>query len=71
MMGRKAFAAAAGLLLLAVVAAYSNHFSNPFELDDIHTIVRNESIRDLRNIPRFFADASTFSTLPANQTYRP
>jgi tetratricopeptide (TPR) repeat protein len=70
-MGRKAFAAAALLLLLAVAAAYSNHFSNPFELDDMHTIVRNESILDLRNIPRFFADASTFSTLPANQTYRP
>jgi protein O-mannosyl-transferase len=70
-MGRKAFGAAALLLLLAVAAAYSNHFSNPFELDDIHTIVHNESIRDLRNIPRFFSDASTFSTLPANQSYRP
>jgi hypothetical protein len=53
-----------------VFAAYANHFDNPFELDDIHTIVQNEAIRDLRNIPRFFKDASTFSTLPANQVYR-
>ncbi len=71
MNGSKTFAASALLVLLAVVAAYSNHFSNPFELDDMHTIVHNGSIRDLRSIPRFFADARTFSTLPANQTYRP
>ena len=64
-------ASAAVVLLLAVIAAYSNHFSNPFELDDTHTIVHNGSIRELTNIPGFFADARTFSTLPANQSYRP
>ena len=31
----------------------------------------NLFIRDLRNLPRFFADARTFSSLPANQSYRP
>jgi len=71
MKGSRRFAVAVLLLLLTVVAAYSNHFSNPFELDDTHTIVHNEAIRDLRNVPRFFTDASTFSTLPANQAYRP
>ena len=28
-------------------------------------------IRDVRNIPRFFVDASTFSSLPSHQSYRP
>ena len=59
------------LVFAAVVVAYSNHFSGPFELDDVHTIVQNEWIRDIRNVPRFFTDATTFSSLPANQSYRP
>ena len=59
------------LLLLAVLCAYSNHFGNGFHFDDGHTIVNNAAIRDLRNIPRFFRDATTFSTLPSNQSYRP
>jgi tetratricopeptide (TPR) repeat protein len=33
--------------------------------------VNNPWIRDLRNVPRFFADASTFSTYPSDQSYRP
>jgi tetratricopeptide (TPR) repeat protein len=62
---------AAAALVFAVVAAYSNHFANPFELDDVHTIENNEAIRDIRNLGRFFVDATTFSTLPANRVYRP
>ena len=60
-------AALAALVLLA----YSNHFQNSFHFDDSHTIVDNASIRDLRNLPRFFTDATTFSALPSNQSYRP
>ena len=60
-------AAQLGLLLLA----YSNHFNNSFHFDDFHSIVGNVWIRELRNIPRFFTDATTFSSLPANQSYRP
>jgi tetratricopeptide (TPR) repeat protein len=56
---------------LAVCAAYSNHFHNAFHFDDSHTIVQNPYIRDLRNLPRFFTDANTFSVLPPNRTYRP
>jgi protein O-mannosyl-transferase len=56
---------------IAILAAYSNHFHNSFHFDDGHTIQQNFYIRDLHNIPRFFADATTFSTLPANQTWRP
>src|SRR5438552_13990993 len=59
------------LLLIALVAAYSNHFHNSFHFDDAHTIVTNAAIRELRNIPQFFRDATTFSSLPSNQSYRP
>jgi hypothetical protein len=62
----------AGLgLVLAILAAYSNHFRNSFHFDDAHTIVNNAAIRELRNIPLFFRDATTFSALPSNQSYRP
>src|SRR6266699_1310506 len=60
-----------GLLLVALVAAYANHFHNSFHFDDAHTIETNAAIRELRNIPLFFRDATTFSSLPSNQSYRP
>src|ERR1700730_8023648 len=62
---------AAGLLLIIFLAAYSNHFQNGFHFDDAHTIENNAAIRELHNIPLFFRDASTFSSLPSNQSYRP
>lgn len=58
-------------LLVAVAAAYWNHFGNTFHFDDSHTVVDNPAIRSIANIPRFFADATTFSVEPAHQTYRP
>lgn len=58
------------LALLALVLTYSNHFHNPFQFDDAHTIETNMAIRKL-DIGKFFTDATTFSTLPANQSYRP
>ncbi len=61
----------ASLLLLLLYASYSGHFHNPFQFDDEHTIVTNKYIRDLKNIPLFFKDATTTSSLPANQAYRP
>jgi tetratricopeptide (TPR) repeat protein len=54
-----------------VCAAYANHFQNDFQFDDSHTIVNNLAIRNLANVPRFFVDATTTSSLPANQAYRP
>jgi tetratricopeptide (TPR) repeat protein len=59
------------LLLVTILAAYANHFHNSFHFDDAHTIENNASIRELRNIPQFFRDATTFSSLPSNQSYRP
>src|SRR6266496_5897270 len=61
-----------GAFLLAVLlAVYANHFHNSFHFDDAHTIVTNAAIRELRNILLFFRDATTFSSLPSNQSYRP
>ena len=59
------------LLIVALCIAYSNHFQNSFHFDDAHTIQNNAAIRELRNIPLFFRDATTFSSLPTNQSYRP
>ena len=50
--------------------AYWNHFDNEFEFDDDHTIVRNSAI-DTMNIAAFMKDPATYSTLPANQAWRP
>ena len=61
----------AAFLLAALLPAYANHFHNSFHFDDAHTVVNNASIRELRNIPQFFRDATTFSALPSNQSYRP
>ena len=59
------------LLLLAILATYANHFHNGFHFDDWHTIVNNVSIHELRNIPLFFRDATTFSAEPSTRSYRP
>ena len=59
------------ILLMGTVFAYSNHFGNGFHFDDSHVIVENAYIRNLRNIPLFFKDGTTFSSLPSNQSYRP
>jgi len=60
------------LLLITVVSiTYSNHFGNSFHFDDSHTIQNNLFIQDIKNIPLFFTDGTTFSSLPSNQSYRP
>jgi tetratricopeptide (TPR) repeat protein len=59
------------LLFTGVWLTYSNHFLNSFHFDDFHTIENNPAIRNLHQVPRFFTDGTTFSTLPSNQSYRP
>lgn len=61
----------APILMLVVIVSYSNHFQNDFHFDDGHTVVNNVYIRDIGNIPFFFKDATTSSSLPQNQSYRP
>ncbi|MFH0867429.1 MAG: tetratricopeptide repeat protein [Bacteroidota bacterium] len=58
-------------LFSGLILTYSNHFSNPFHFDDDHTIVTNVWIRNTENIPKFFIDGTTSSSLPQNQGYRP
>src|SRR5947209_1025654 len=71
-MREKALARLGGaLFLVALLTAYVNHFDNSFHFDDAHTVENNAAIRELRNIPLFFRDATTFSSLPSNQSYRP
>src|ERR1700690_2907044 len=62
------FAAAAALIVLL---AYASSFHNSFHFDDSHVIENNRYIRTLSSIPHFFTDARTFSSIPANSTYRP
>ena len=69
--GRRLYLCACGLALAALVGTYANHFRNDFHFDDGHTIQNNLYIRDLRNIPLFFLSTRTFSSNPANQSYRP
>jgi tetratricopeptide (TPR) repeat protein len=60
---------AAAVILIA--AAYANSLHNSFHFDDSHVVVSNVYIRSLHNVPLFFRDAHTFSSLPQNSTYRP
>src|SRR3984885_5004326 len=69
-MKRKALLLFVGLAVF-VTLVYSNHFANEFHFDDFHTIVQNPFIRDLHNVPRFFASAETPRVLPANRVWRP
>ncbi len=59
------------LVLVAVWVAYHQHFNNPFYFDDVHTVVSNKWVRQLDSFPKFFTDATTTSSLPRNQAYRP
>ncbi len=57
--------------MILFLAAYANSLDNSFHFDDSHVIESNAYLRSLRNVPLFFKDAHTFSSLPQNSTYRP
>lgn len=59
------------LLAVVCVGIYSNSFDHAYQLDDSYTIVTNPNLRSLRNIPRFFVDPSTYTSLRAQVDYRP
>ncbi|WP_025742723.1 tetratricopeptide repeat protein [Aquimarina pacifica] len=59
------------ILLISTTILYLNHFDNSFHFDDSHTVTGNVYIQDIKNIPLFFKDGSTISSLPQNQSYRP
>jgi protein O-mannosyl-transferase len=68
---RGTFAAACIVATAIVLLAYSNSFNNSFHFDDMHVVVQNLYIRSLGNLPAFFRDSNTSSSLPANAMYRP
>lgn len=70
-MSRSSFFIACVAAAALTVIAYANSFGNSFHFDDSHVIVTNIYLRSLSNVPRFFTDAHTFSSLPQNATYRP
>jgi len=65
------FAAACAAAIVLIVAAYANSLDNAFHFDDSHVVESNLFLRSLGNVPRFFTDPNTFSSLPQNATYRP
>jgi len=65
------FPVAVTVMLLLLIYAYANHFHNGFHFDDSHTIQSNIYITSVKNIPLFFQDSKTFSSIPSHQGYRP
>ena len=58
------------LLCAAGLIAFANAFPNSFHFDDIVGVVRNPAIRDLKNIPAYFTDPTTFG-LGRTREWRP
>src|SRR5205809_5914623 len=69
--GRRLTLLTAALLSIGIGAAYSNSLSVGFEFDDVYLLTNNPSIRSLRNIPRFFYDPLTLTTVRENADLRP
>ncbi|HEY0159095.1 MAG TPA: tetratricopeptide repeat protein [Thermoanaerobaculia bacterium] len=65
------FALACAAAVALILGAYANSLDNSFHFDDAHVIESNLFLRSLGNVPRFFTDPNTFSSLPQNATYRP
>lgn len=68
---KKLFPIAFAVLLSAILLAYSNHWQNDFHFDDSHTVQNNLFVRNIQNIPLFFKDCNTFSSIPSHGSYRP
>src|SRR5258707_13348881 len=68
---KRFFPLAAALGAAVLFFAYANSLHNAFSWDDQHVIVNNVYIRTLSNVPRFYRDAYTFSSIPKHATWRP
>jgi tetratricopeptide (TPR) repeat protein len=53
------------------LGAWSNHFQSGFHFNDVPTIVANQSIQHLSNIPRFFTNPRISSRDVDTAAYRP
>ena len=59
------------LFLLLGIGVYYNTFDHEFHLDSIWGLKENHAVRDLSNIPSYFKDPFTLTSLRANADYRP
>jgi hypothetical protein len=59
------------LLLVTLIAYLPSVMSGAFHFDDGHSIVDNEGVRTLANIPRYFVEPQLWSGEPGNTMYRP
>ena len=59
------------LILIVAVGAFWNSLGNGFHFDDEHSLTENPHIRDISNVPRFFADPQMFSRNLGSEMYRP
>ena len=59
------------LFLLLGIAVYYNTFDHEFHLDSTWGLKENHAVRDLSNIPSYFKDPFTLTSLRANADYRP
>ncbi len=60
-----------GLVLALTAAVYSGVLSNPFLLDDNHTVVHNASIRSLAGVEEWFLSPYAVSAIREYVNYRP
>lgn len=49
------------VLTVCLLAAYANCYRGIFHFDDVHSIVRNESLRDLSQLGRLFGDENNIT----------
>ena len=62
---------AAAIIAALCFAIYGNNYQHAYHLDDAYTLVSNTHVRSLSNIPRYFADPATYTTLREQADYRP
>jgi len=65
------FAVQGAVLAIVCVAVYANGFDHAFNLDSGYGLRDNPAVRDLSNVPRFFVDPFTLTTVRENADYRP
>jgi hypothetical protein len=62
---------ASALLLVTLLAYLPSVMGGTFHFDDGHSIVDNDGVRSLANIPRYFVEPQLWSAEPGNCMYRP
>lgn len=59
------------VLVALPFAIYSNNYRHAYLLDDGYTLVNNPHVRSLAEIPSYFVDPSTYTSLREQVDYRP